>query len=241
MLIKIFNSRIALAVIFGMMFYGVAGAQSTEQTVMDAIERLTGQRPAVADVNSTPMPGVFEVLIDSEIYYVHAVGEHVLIGEVYDVERGKSLSAERMEAALGSVVASYDVAKMVVMKPETTQRYITVFTDVDCGFCRRLHAEVPELLKEGIEVRYLAFPRAGIASSSYDVMVSVWCADDQQFAMTEAKAGRPIADAFCDNPVAEQYNLGLAVGISGTPTLILDDGTVIPGYVSASELISRMN
>jgi len=129
---------------------------------------------------------------------------------------------------------------MIVFGPDAPKRYITVFTDIDCSYCRKLHNEVAELNEAGIQVRYLAFPRAGIGSKSHKKYESVWCNDDQQTALTSAKSGASVPSANCTNPVAETYKLGQEVGVRGTPTIIFDDGTVAPGYVPAKDLIKRM-
>ena len=115
-----------------------------------------------------------------------------------------------------------------------------MFTDIDCGYCQKLHREIPQLTAAGIQVRYLAYPRAGIPSSSYDKYQSVWCNDDQQTALTAAKAGQSVASAECENPIAETFNLGRDVGVRGTPTMVFDDGTVVPGYVQYEQLIARL-
>ena len=117
-----------------------------------------------------------------------------------------------------------------------TKAKIAVFTDIDCGYCRKLHQEVPDMNKLGIEVSYLAYPRAGFGSDSYKKYVSAWCADDKLGAMTLAKNGKSIPSKNCDNPVDEQYHLGRAIGISGTPAIVLESGRLIPGYLSADKL-----
>ena len=114
---------------------------------------------------------------------------------------------------------------------------ISVFTDVDCDYCRKLHLEVPELNAMGVEVRYLAYPRAGVGSESYRKIVSAWCATDPNTALTALKAGKTITDNQCsDNPVADQYQLGQQMGISGTPAILLEDGRLLPGYMPAAQL-----
>ena len=129
---------------------------------------------------------------------------------------------------------------MIVYGPENPKRYVTVFTDIDCGYCRKLHNEVPELNAAGIQVRYLAFPRAGIGSNSHNKYVSVWCNDDPQASLTKAKSGRPVAKATCENPIAETYRLGQQIGVRGTPMIIYDDGKITPGYLPSKELIKRL-
>ena len=150
------------------------------------------------------------------------------------VNLGEQASNQRMVARIQEV----SLDEMIRFSPNgETKRHITVFTDIDCGYCRKLHNEVPELVAAGIEVRYLAFPRAGVNSNSYNKYVSVWCNADQQSSLTSAKAGQAVEQASCENPVEANYNLGRQVGVSGTPTIIFDDGTVTPGYMPSERLI----
>jgi thiol:disulfide interchange protein DsbC len=125
---------------------------------------------------------------------------------------------------------------MVVFAPKAPKTHITVFTDTDCGYCQKLHSEVPELNRLGVEVRYVAFPRQGLNSPAAKELVSVWCAKDQQDAMNRAKTRQSVADASCDNPVAKQYQLGQMIGVNGTPAIVLANGKMIPGYQPAPQL-----
>src|SRR5690606_13363610 len=118
---------------------------------------------------------------------------------------------------------------------------VSVFTDVDCGYCRKLHKEVPQLNAMGIEVRYLAYPRAGIGSESYQKLVTIWCAKDRQTAMTRFKNGEHVATSTCkDNPISDQYTLGDKMGVNGTPALVKVDGELIPGYMPADDLAKTL-
>jgi thiol:disulfide interchange protein DsbC len=113
---------------------------------------------------------------------------------------------------------------------------VSIFTDIDCGFCRRLHAEMAQYNKQGIAVRYLFYPRAGIGSDSYKKAVSVWCADDRQAAMDSAKAGNEVPEKTCENPVEAHYELGQQMRVQGTPAIVLEDGEMVPGYVPPDKL-----
>jgi thiol:disulfide interchange protein DsbC len=118
-----------------------------------------------------------------------------------------------------------------------TKASVVVFTDVDCGYCRKLHKEIPRLNEMGVEVKYLAYPRAGIGSNSYNKIASAWCAEDRQDAMNKLKAGEEIPMNVCEsNPVAEQFNIGIQAGLNGTPAIVLDSGELIPGYMPADKL-----
>ncbi len=131
---------------------------------------------------------------------------------------------------------------MIVFSPKEKPRHtLTVFTDIDCGYCRKLHAEMDELNSYGIEVRYMMFPRTGLNTPSYQKAVNVWCAKDQQVSMTKAKAGESIPQANCDNPIASQFDLGQQLGVTGTPALLLGDGSLIPGYRPAKDLAAILD
>ncbi|MGJ8662306.1 MAG: thioredoxin fold domain-containing protein, partial [Marinicella sp.] len=125
--------------------------------------------------------------------------------------------------------------------PENMEHHVTVFTDIDCGYCRKLHAEMTQYNDLGIGISYLFFPRAGLQSASFDKAVNVWCATDQQQAMTLAKAGETVEPQKCDNPITDHYKAGLSSGVSGTPALVLDNGMIMPGYLPPQQLKQRLD
>jgi thiol:disulfide interchange protein DsbC len=190
-------------------------------------------------IASGPMEGVYEVVIQGRTVYAMVDGDRALIGEVYDLEQGRSMSSIRQSAKARELIDKIPLDEMVVFGNGRSKAHITVFTDVNCSYCRRLHQDVPGLVESGLEVRYIAFPRRGIDSPDYTDLVSVWCADDQQEAMNTAKSGGEVEQKDCDNPVADHYRIGVEVGVSGTPTIILADGTVLAGYRPPSDLLSE--
>jgi len=139
------------------------------------------------------------------------------------------------------IVGALGESSMVVFAPQAAKHTVTVFTDVDCGYCQRMHRQMADYNRLGITIRYTAFPRAGVGSDTYDRMVSVWCASDQQAAMTDAKAGRAVEAARCDNPVSAHYEAGRAIGVRGTPSIVPESGEMIPGYVEPQELLDRLD
>ena len=140
-----------------------------------------------------------------------------------------------------ALMAQVTAEEMVVFSPEgTTKASISVFTDVDCGYCQKLHLEVPKLNEMGIEVRYLAYPRAGVGSQSYQKIVSAWCSADRNTAITRLKARQTIPTLTCSNPVASQLDLGREVGVTGTPAIVLEDGRLLPGYMPAEQLAEAL-
>lgn len=213
-------------------------------TVVNTItEKLTSGR---SDLNyhvigEAPIDGFYEVQVESgPVLYVSANGEHFFDGNLYQVKAGQFVNVRdmRLNDERQTLFASRSTSDMIIFKPAgQTKAVMNVFTDVDCGYCRKLHREVAELNAYGIEVRYLAYPRAGIPSESYKKIATAWCAKDQQDILTRVKNGENIATAVCeDNPVAEHFALGRDLGVSGTPSIILMDGTMIPGYQPAADL-----
>lgn len=192
------------------------------------------------EIVKSPVENVYRLKVRGQYVYVLAKGDFVLIGDMFDTKNQVNLGDQASAEAIAKRLKDVPVNKMIVFGPENPKRYITVFTDIDCGYCRKLHNEVPELVKAGIQVRYMAFPRAGVGSKSFDKYVSVWCAKDQQSALTKAKNGQAPEPALCKNPIAETYEIGQEVGVSGTPTIVFDDGVVRPGYIPYKELIKQL-
>ena len=200
------------------------------------------QIESVKPINDTPF---FEVTLKTgERIYTDATGSHFVAGDLYQVGSGgvKNLTDIGRRADLQGLLGQLDESTLIVFPPNGEVKHrLLVFTDIDCGYCRRLHSEIEQLQENGVEVRYAAFPRAGVGSDSYNKYVSVYCAKDQNATMTLAKQGETPEVATCDNPVADQYQLGQKLGITGTPTLIFENGEMQPGYVPWKELLRRMN
>ena len=199
------------------------------------------QIESVKPINDTPF---FEVTLKTgERIYTDATGSHFVAGDLYQVGSGgvKNLTDIGRRADLQGLLGQLDESTLIVFPPNGEVKHrLLVFTDIDCGYCRRLHSEIEQLQENGVEVRYAAFPRAGVGSDSYNKYVSVYCAKDQNETMTLAKQGETPEVATCDNPVADQYQLGQKLGITGTPTLIFENGEMQPGYVPWKELLRRM-
>ena len=181
------------------------------------------------------------VQIQGDIVYATSDGKYLIQGRVIDMDTREDLTEGAKSDIRKELMGDIDPAQQIVFAPKEPDYELTVFTDIDCGYCRKLHEQVPEYNKEGISIRYMAFPRAGVGSRSFEKAVSVWCADDQQGAMTSAKAGQEMDPAQCDNPVADQYRLGIALGVTGTPALLTPEGQLIPGYVPPAQLRQRLD
>lgn len=190
-------------------------------------------------IQQSVIPNLYQVLYGTEVVYVTSDGEYFLAGDLIHLNTRKNLSDDAKKSVRNKILERQD-NKPVTFKAKDEKHVLTVFTDIDCPYCTKLHREIPELNQSGITVKYLMFPRAGIKSKSYDTAVSMWCSDDNQHAMTEAKARRAIPNKTCENPIAQQYNLGKELGISGTPALITSSGNLIPGYMSAKKLTAML-
>jgi thiol:disulfide interchange protein DsbC len=197
-------------------------------------EQMNGAEPTA--INQTGVEGLYEVIVPPRVLYMSKDARYVFLGDLIDLKKGENVTenkrANAREAALARVEDS-----MIIFKPEgKTEHTVTVFTDIDCGYCRRLHAEMDKYNEAGIAIRYMAYPRAGIGSESYQKAVNVWCAEDRQQALTAAKNGEPVPNKTCDNPVAKHFQIGQILGVSGTPALVLENGQRYPGYVPAARL-----
>ncbi len=214
----------------------LAGREAIEHSLAKLIP---DERPD--SIAPSPIPGLFEVSFGGTVLYMSEDGRYLIQGDLLDLKTRENLTERTRAKARRKALAALGEENMVVFAPKDPKYTVTVFTDIDCPYCRKLHSQIKDYNAEGIKVRYLAFPRAGIGSPSYEKAVSVWCAEDRQKAMTLAKAGKAIEKRTCPNPVAQEYRLGKALGVGGTPAIILEDGTLIPGYVPPKRLLQILS
>jgi thiol:disulfide interchange protein DsbC len=231
--------------LFLLFFSFSAHALEVSPALQKSLEAMLGKEGAAKiELNESPLPGLYEAVIDSYIFYVSQDGHYIVRdAEILDMQSGgKNLTEARKNGLnLKTLEALKDKEQIIFKAKGETKHVLRVFTDVDCFYCAKLHREVPELNEAGIEVRYMAFPRAGLKSETYNTMQSVWCADDQQQALTNAKSGKAVPAKSCDNPIAAHYALGQKMGVNGTPALVMPDGQLFPGYAPAKKLIQFLN
>jgi thiol:disulfide interchange protein DsbC len=190
----------------------------------------------VKQINPSPVEGLKELITNKGVLYASPDGQFLMQGTLIDLNNRNNLTEQALNGVRVEGLKEYEDS-MIVYKAPNEKYSITVFTDISCGYCRKLHRELDDLLDEGITVKYLAFPRGGLQGSGYADLMNVWCAKDQQEALTEAKSGVDTkVIKGCNAPVAEHYQLGQSFGISGTPAIVLEDGTMIPGYQPAAAL-----
>ncbi|MBY6186493.1 bifunctional protein-disulfide isomerase/oxidoreductase DsbC [Marinobacter hydrocarbonoclasticus] len=221
-------------------------AQTPEQTVADALKQKLG---ITADaVTPSPVDGLYEAITNQGIFYVTADGSKLIHGQIYDMDsQMKNLTEARMSKVRLDLLDKVK-GTAIEFKAKDEKHVVYAFTDITCGYCRKLHNEIQEYNDLGITVRYLAFPRggernrAGQVNPSWKDMQNVWCAKDPQTAMTDAKAGKKVADITCPSGeiVRKHYELGNSMGVTGTPALVLEDGTILPGYLPPSRLLQAL-
>ncbi|MEC7816358.1 MAG: thioredoxin fold domain-containing protein [Pseudomonadota bacterium] len=217
----------------------VTSAQDAEQRIA---ERLAAAVPGlqVHSVKASEAPGLYEVQSNNgETIYATEDGTYLLTGDLLKLtETGIAnvTEASRAETRRDQMAEYGDDGVISYPANGEEKAVVSVFTDIDCPYCRKLHDEVPQLNDYGITVNYYAFPRSGPNTPSFSKYVSVWCADDQQAAMDAAKAGQSVAQKTCENPVGDQFRLGGQVGVTGTPAILLEDGNMVRGYVPAKNL-----
>ncbi|MEH6557190.1 MAG: thioredoxin fold domain-containing protein, partial [Oceanicoccus sp.] len=219
-------------------------AASAEKIIRAAFK---SSRPElrIETITASEIPGLYSVQISNgPVLYSTADGKHFVLGDLYQVGANGfiNLAEKAREGGRAKLMAGVSDRDMIIFSPKKPAKAaIMVFTDVDCFYCQKLHQEVPDLNRLGIEVRYLAYPRAGIGSDSYKKIVSAWCAKDRHEAMNKLKRRERIAANVCaENPVAEQFKLGGQVGVTGTPALVTTEGRLMPGYMPALQLANAL-
>jgi thiol:disulfide interchange protein DsbC len=231
------NKLLAVA---GLLAATCSAVHADDKVVRDAILSLV-PNATIESVAESTLPGFYEVSLGGQLVYVSTDGRYLVQGTVFDIANKVDLTEQRRAVTRREALAQVPASKRIIFAPSEVKHTITVFTDIDCGYCRRLHQEMADYNARGIAVEYLFFPRAGVGSESFQKAVNVWCADDRNDAMTRAKAGQTVETRECSNPIAEDYALGQRLGITGTPALITQDGNLLPGYMPADQLLMRLD
>lgn len=236
------KNRIVLALLLVFLTQPVisAGAGSPEQKIRAKLAELVpGSEPDT--IKTTPIDGLYEVVYGAQVMYVSGDGRYMMQGNLLDLDRREDLTEKTRGKVRQKVMEKLSEDDMIVFAPENFRHTITVFTDIDCPYCRKLHAEIDDYQKLGIKVRYMLFPRAGVNSPSFKKAVSVWCAEDSNKALTAAKQGKEVETKTCKNPVQDQMSVGQSVGVTGTPAILLEDGELVPGYRPAKQMSAMLD
>ena len=217
----------------------VASAADNQSAEIKALrDTLSNSFPAVTvqDITATPVKGIYQIARGLSFGYATADGKYFFDGDLIDLNKAVSLTEGTRKAMRLKALDEIGVDNMIVFKAKKQKHVMTVFTDIDCGYCRKLHHEMSDYNDAGITVRYLFFPRSGPNTASFAKAENVWCAKDKNKAMTDAKDGKDVKSATCNSPILQEYQLGQRLGVRGTPALILDDGSMKPGYIPAARL-----
>jgi thiol:disulfide interchange protein DsbC len=201
--------------------------------------KMAGVKPE--DLHATPIPGIYELLRGGDAAYVSTDGKYAIIGDMYETGTNNDLTESRRRDLRLKLLAAIPENQMVVFGPDNPKHTITVFTDMDCAYCRKLHSQIADYNKLGIRVRYIAYPRTGPNTSSWSKAEQVWCSADRKSALTAAKLGKTLPTKVCaDNPVAKEYALGQEFNLQGTPTMILGNGEMVAGYMAPTDLAEEL-
>ena len=215
----------------------VAKADSADGRTRQALQALNPQIQ-IDYVGASALPGFREAIVGGQVVLVSDDGRYLVQGQVLDMQEKKELT--QGSPALGKyrrgLLDSIKAGDRIVFSPANPKYTIDVFTDIECGYCRKLHSEIAEYNRQGIAVNYMAFPRMGLGSQDHRDMISVWCASDRKQALTDAKSDKPIVARDCTNPVNMEYDVGQRLGISGTPAIFAPDGTQLGGYLPPQQL-----
>lgn len=228
-----------LSIVAAMQIAISASAAEFEQ-VHDRLATLIGSDLEVA-VASTRIDGIVQVTAGTDVFFMTEDGQFFIQGRLVDLETQDDLTELGKRDIRRSLLENFDTSTLITYGPTNPDHEILIFTDTDCGYCRRLHEMIDDYTEAGIAVRYAAFPRAGIGSSTYDDLVGVWCSEDVHHAMDRAQLGQSIPGTNCDSPVESHYELGRKMGVSGTPFMVAANGEFFSGIVPAQDLRQRLD
>ncbi len=193
----------------------------------------------VTRIDKTPVSGIYQVIVGPQVVYMTKDAQYMFDGDLVDLTTRKNFTEDAKAAIRKSEIEEFDENDMVVYTPKTVKHTITVVTDINCPYCRRLHSEIPQYMENGIKVRYIFMPLKG--TDDINKTVSVWCADDRNTALDIAKAGGEVEAKKCDNPILEHMELARKLGVRGTPAIILENGDMLPGYVPVNKLVTQLD
>jgi thiol:disulfide interchange protein DsbC len=212
---------------------------ASEAKVREAIKALVPSAQ-IDSVTVSTLPGFHEVVLSGQVLYVSNDGKYLVQGMVYDIARKRDLTEDKKSVVRKAALAGVSRDRMITFPAKDEKHRVTIFTDIDCGYCRKLHQQVAEYNNLGITIDYLFFPRSGPNTPSFDKAITVWCSADKNKAFTDAKAGVELEKKTCDNPIADDFALGQKVGVNGTPMIVAGDGSQIGGYVPPAQMLERL-
>ena len=219
----------------------ITSCSNSPNSIDDAKDAMKEKYPNIK-INSIEKvnDSFFEITIQDQLYYLTSDFRHLIVGNVIDFKTGKNLTENRLKDERIKYLSEISDKNIIVYKPEKTKYIVTVFTDTSCPYCQKLHNEVRELLLNDVEVRYVLFSRNGNDDNAYNDMVSIWCSEDQKKALDKAFNNDFLETKTCINPIADNYLVARDLKVNGTPMIYMEDGSVIPGYVSSDKIIDAL-
>lgn len=215
-------------------------ANTPEARARAAILKLS-PKAIVDHIGPAALPGFQEAIVAGQVIYISDDGQYLLQGSLYDIAARRDMGEASLGKLRQKLLDGVPDSQRIVFAPANPVHTVSVFTDVECGYCRKMHSEIADYNRQGIAVEYLAFPRMGLGSEDFKTMVSVWCAPDRRRALTDAKLERRVPAKACKSPVASQYDLGQRVGVTGTPAVFAADGSLLGGYVPPAQLREKLD
>ena len=214
-------------------------ANADEEAIRKALSQAL-PNTKVETIKPSVIKGLYEAAIGANIYYVSEDGKYLIQGRLVDIAARKDLTEEKLNGTRKLAIENMGKENMIIFKAKIPKYTVTIFTDIDCGYCRKLHSELDQYTAQGITIQYLFYPRAGKGSDSYNKAVSVWCADDRNAALTAAKKDKSIPVKTCDNPIDKHMKLAEEFDVKGTPMIVTEKGNILPGYLPAKQLVEAL-
>ena len=221
--------------------FTVSADISADSGATELKQALARSMPGIepSKISITPVTGLYEVIVGSQVVYMSVDARYMIEGDLIDLKTKANISENAKSSIRLAAIDHLGADNMLIYKPKEVKDTITVITDINCTYCRRLHSEIPVYLKNNVEVRYVFMSERG-SGDGMKKTISVWCSDDKQLALDVAKAGGKVEEKNCDNPIKQHLALARELGVRGTPAIILEDGQLLPGYVQADKLIAEI-
>ena len=232
-----------IALLGGMLAFSSANAEESDSELQQVQAVVTGMFDSIAadDISASPIDGWYQIHKGSIVAYVSADGRYLLQGDLIDLESSQNLSEDARTEGRRELMTQLTDDRVITFSPDEPKYSVSVFTDVDCSYRRRLHGQIDEYMAQGIEVRYVLYPRNGPATASWNTAEEVWCSANRNDALTQAKLDRKFETSQCDaSTISENFVVGQQVGLNGTPAIVLEDGTLIGGYVTPQQLAMQL-
>jgi thiol:disulfide interchange protein DsbC len=217
---------------------------SDEEIIRNSLEKILPAGSEIESIQESFIPGLYSVYYgDLEPIYVTKDGNFFIYGDIYkiNIDSISNITDLEISKRRSIILSNLKSSELISFKSKNEKYSVTVFTDVDCGYCRKLHNQIEEYNKLGITINYAAFPRSGLGTDSFTKMVNAWCSDNTKLSLTRLKNNKELDVNFCDNqPVSKHYAIGKKLGVTGTPAIFSTDGILIPGYLSPEDLLTKL-